>query len=69
VGYLNYLAAAGLGNVDRERIDIIGSADPDKHIIKYKLHRNIERQLEWKDPLNPQSGRTPGNPPRQQQPR
>ncbi|MBN2864198.1 MAG: DUF362 domain-containing protein [Bacteroidales bacterium] len=66
VGYLNYLAAAGLGNVDREKIDIIGSADPDKHIIKYKLHRNIENQLQWKDPLNPQSGATPGNPPAQQ---
>jgi uncharacterized protein (DUF362 family) len=52
VGYLNYMAAAGLGNVDRQKIDIIGSEDPDKHIIKYKLHENIDTQLKWKDPLN-----------------
>ena len=52
VGYLNYCAAGGLGNIDREKIDIIGSEDPDKHIIKYKLSPNIAYQLEWKDPLN-----------------
>lgn len=51
VGYLNYCAAGGLGNIDRERIDIIGSGDPDKHIIKYKLSPSIAYQLEWKDPL------------------
>jgi uncharacterized protein (DUF362 family) len=63
VGYLNYLAAAEMGNIDRGKIDIIGSADPDQHIIKYKLHDNIDSQLEWKDPLNLQS-----NQPRMQQP-
>jgi len=52
VGYLNYMAAAGLGNVDRQKIDIIGNEDPDKHIIKYKLHDNIDTQLKWKDPLS-----------------
>jgi len=51
VGYLNYMAAAGLGNVDRSKIDIIGREDPDKHIIKYKLHDSIETQLKWKDPM------------------
>jgi uncharacterized protein (DUF362 family) len=51
VGYLNYMAAAGLGNVDRAKIDIIGSEAPEKHIIKYKLHDTIETQLQWKDPL------------------
>lgn len=51
VGYLNYMAAAGLGNVDRSKIDIIGREDPDKHIIKYKLHDSIETQLKWKDPV------------------
>ena len=51
VGYLNYLASAGIGNTDRSKIDIIGSEDPDKHIIKYKLHENIETQLKWKDPV------------------
>lgn len=51
VGYLNYMAAAGLGNVDRAKIDIIGREDPDKHIIKYKLHDDIDTQLKWKDPM------------------
>lgn len=67
VGYLNYLAAAGLGNVDREKIDIIGRSDPDQHIIKYKLHRNIENQLLWKGPLTTTTS-TPNRPPAQQQP-
>ena len=63
VGYLNYCAAAGLGNVDRNKIDIIGGKDPEKSIIKYKLSNNIKQQLEWKDPL-PQ----PAQPPRQNAP-
>jgi uncharacterized protein (DUF362 family) len=63
VGYLNYCAAAGLGNVDRNKIEIIGGKDPDKSIITYKLSNNIKQQLEWKDPL-PQ----PAQPPRQNAP-
>jgi uncharacterized protein (DUF362 family) len=51
VGYLNYLESAGIGNVERSKIDIIGNEDPDKHIIKYKLHENIDTQLKWKDPV------------------
>ena len=49
VGYLNYCAAAGMGIVDRDRIEIIGSQVPENHIIKYKMNRNIETQLQWKD--------------------
>ena len=49
VGYLNYSAAAGMGIVDRDRIEIIGSQVPENHIIKYKMNRNIETQLQWKD--------------------
>ena len=52
VGYLNYCASAGLGNMDRDKIDIIGSKDPDKSIITYKLGSNIGNQLEWKEPFN-----------------
>lgn len=62
VGYLNYLAATGMGNIDRNKIDIIGSADPDQHIIKYKLHDNIGTQLEWKGPLNLQPNQAPLKP-------
>jgi uncharacterized protein (DUF362 family) len=75
VGYLNYLASAGIGNVERNKIDIIGGKDPDKSVITYKLPTNIKTQLEWKDPLNlPQPSRpnapppaTPGAPAPQQQ--
>jgi uncharacterized protein (DUF362 family) len=52
VGYINYCAAAGLGNMDRDKIDIIGGKDPDKSIIIYKLSANIANQLEWKEPFN-----------------
>jgi uncharacterized protein (DUF362 family) len=64
VGYLNYCAAAGLGNMDRDKIEIIGGKDPDKSIITYKLGSNIAMQLEWKDPLNlPGPGQRPQNAP------
>jgi uncharacterized protein (DUF362 family) len=51
LGYLNYCAEAGLGIIDRDKIDIIGSEKPADHVIKYELAGNIEQQLEWKQPL------------------
>jgi hypothetical protein len=63
IGYLNYCASAGIGNLDRDKIDIIGSKDPDKSIITYKLGSNISYQLEWKDPLNlPSQDQRPSQP-------
>ncbi|MDX9812520.1 MAG: DUF362 domain-containing protein [Bacteroidales bacterium] len=73
VGYLNYCEAGGLGNVDRNKIDIIGSAKPEDNVITYKLSSNSAYQLEWKDPLNlpsqqqgprPQQGQAPAQPQR-----
>ena len=49
VGYLNYCAAAGMGNVERNKIEIIGSKDPENHIVKYEMPRNIENILKWKE--------------------
>ena len=64
VGYLNYCASAGLGNMERDKIDIIGSNDPDKSIITYKLGSNIGNQLEWKEPFNlPAPGQRPSSAP------
>jgi uncharacterized protein (DUF362 family) len=64
VGYINYCASAGLGNMDKDRIEIIGGKDPDKSIISYKLSSNISNQLGWKDPLNlPEEGTVPGQKP------
>ncbi len=66
VGYLNYNAAADIGIIDREKIDIIGSAKPSDHVIKYALHSNAESQLEWDDPLTPPSSRPQVQQPAQQ---
>ncbi len=63
VGYINYCAAAGIGNMDRDKIEIIGSKDPDQSIITYKLGSNITNQLEWKEPLNLPSPFGPGQKP------
>ncbi len=77
VGYINYCAAAGIGNMDRDKIEIIGGKDPDKSIIKYKMSSNIDNQLKWKDPINLASpnmgpnqrpGAAPNTPPAPAQP-
>lgn len=63
IGYLNYCASAGIGNMDRDKIDIMGSKDLEKSIISYKLSTNINYQLEWKEPLNlPGQGQRPPQP-------
>lgn len=51
IGYLTYCAEAGLGNVDKSKIEIIGGKDPKDYIKQYKLPDSIERQLEWKSDL------------------
>jgi len=48
VGYLTYCADAGMGQSDLDKITITGP-DIRNHIIPYKLHENIEKQLAWKD--------------------
>ena len=50
VGYMNYCAAAGLGQADLSNIRIIGP-DYRDHVKKYRLHDNIEKQLRWKNGL------------------
>jgi uncharacterized protein (DUF362 family) len=51
LGYLNFCANAGLGIIDREKIDILGDKKPQEYVKKYQLGPSIERQLEWKEPL------------------
>jgi len=48
VGYLTYCANAGIGQGDLSKINIKGP-DPANYVIKYKLHDNIEKHLEWKN--------------------
>ncbi len=51
IGYLQFCAQGGLGQGDRDKINIIG-ANPADHVIKYALHENIDSQYMWKDELD-----------------
>ncbi|MBN1293578.1 MAG: DUF362 domain-containing protein [Candidatus Latescibacteria bacterium] len=46
VKYLQWCSAAGMGQDDLSKIKITGP-DYKKHITKYKLHENIDKQREW----------------------
>ena len=50
LGYLNYCETAWLGQAYRSKIKIIGK-NPMDHVIKYRLHDNIDWQLSWMDDL------------------
>ncbi len=50
VGYLSYCADAGLGRGDLSNIRVPGH-DPRDHVIPYRLHDNIEKQMTWKEGL------------------
>ena len=50
IGYMNFCADAGMGQFDINKIEIIGERVAN-HIIKYKMSRNIEKQLQWLTPL------------------
>ena len=76
VGYLTYLDAAGYGNIDYIKIDIIGSTKPEDHIIKYELASNAayhsngkilllspDKVDRWSaPPQQPQPGQKPAQP-------
>ena len=47
IGYLNYCADAGMGQIERSNIMIIGK-NPAAEVKKYKMHDSIEWQLNWK---------------------
>ena len=48
VGYLTYCIDAGYGQGDRSKIKIIGPA-PSHYVKKYRLHDNIDTQMQWRD--------------------
>jgi len=50
VGYLNYSAAAGMGEADLKKIEIVGEPIA-RHVKPYKLADNIEEQLIWMKPV------------------
>lgn len=50
VGYLRYCGDSGVGQYDLSRIDLRGEAIA-KVRRKYRLHPNIQHQLQWMGPL------------------
>lgn len=49
--YLQYCWQVGLGQYDLSKIDVVG-ADLATVKKQYRMHRDIERELEWLGPLN-----------------
>ncbi|MGC8644422.1 MAG: DUF362 domain-containing protein, partial [Isosphaeraceae bacterium] len=50
MGYLNYCAAAGMGQADMGKMEILGERVAD-HVRTYRLANNVDKQLEWMKPL------------------
>jgi uncharacterized protein (DUF362 family) len=50
VGYLNYCGQTGMGETDLSKIEILGPSVKD-HVKPYKLARNLDSQLVWKQPV------------------
>ncbi len=52
VGYLNYLGQARPHSTDLEKIELVG--EPlRRHVRRYRLHENVEKQLIWMTPREP----------------
>lgn len=49
-GYLTYCWQAGLGQYDLDKIDIVGETVASVR-KPYRLHGDIERQLQWRGPM------------------
>ena len=50
IGYLNFCADAGMGQLNLNKIDVVGEKLAN-HIKTYKLNRNIDKQMQWLTPL------------------
>jgi uncharacterized protein (DUF362 family) len=55
VGYLRYCGQAGLGNYDLAKIDIRGASIASLQ-KKYRLHTDVDRELQWMGPLDLEDG-------------
>ncbi len=53
IGYLNYCADAGMGQIERSHITVIGK-NPSDYVKKYTMHDRIEWQLNWKSDFDQQ---------------
>jgi len=50
VGYLNFCADTGMGEANLDKIEVLGPSLKD-HIRPYKLAKNIEEQMVWRQPV------------------
>jgi uncharacterized protein (DUF362 family) len=50
MGYLNYCAAAGMGELDLARMEVLGEPVA-RHVKSYRLADNVADQLKWMEPL------------------
>jgi len=50
MGYLQFCEQAGVGNFNRAMIDLRGES-VDKATVKYRLHNDIDQELQWMGPL------------------
>ena len=50
MGYIQYCSKVGIGNFDRDKIELRGVA-VEKVARKYQLHRDLDRGLQWMGPL------------------
>ncbi len=51
VGYLTFAGRLGLGQYDLSKIDLVGGTTIASVQKKYRLHDDIQQQLEWMGPL------------------
>lgn len=50
IGYLNFCAQTGMGEGDLSKIEILGPS-LQEHVKTYKLAKNIDQQLVWRQPV------------------
>ena len=50
LGYLQFCEKVGVGTFDRSKIELRGEAT-EKVAIKYRLHADVDRMLQWRGPL------------------
>ncbi len=51
LGWLKYSGDVGIGQADISKIDIRGNTTVAAEVRKYRMHGDIERQLQWRGPM------------------
>ncbi len=51
LGWLTYLGAVGVGQSDLSKIDLRGGVQIASVQRKYRMHNDVERELQWRGPM------------------